>query len=51
MYDDVLMDIAEPFKHCFLLGGELWLIGNDNRMRLVDIKGNRIQGKLVQNIT
>ena len=50
LYDDVILEISEPFKQSFLLGGELWIMGTDNKLRLADIKGNRISGKLVYTV-
>lgn len=50
LYDDVVLEISEPIRQCFMLGGELWIMGTDNKLRLGDIKGNRISGKLVQTV-
>ena len=50
IFDDVMLDIAEPFRYCFSMGGEVWMGGTDGRLRIADLKGTRISGKLVQPI-
>lgn len=52
MVDDVVMEAVEGFGFCFRNAGfDVWIVNNEGRLKPVDVKGERISGKIVSLIS
>jgi hypothetical protein len=49
--DNVVMETTEQFSHCFRNSNfDVWILNQDHKLRPVDVKGDRISGKIVSTI-